>query len=303
MNKIVKKFPKLVVTDWDGTFSEQGGSPRDEAIQAKDELLKNGSLVVLVSGRSSIEVLRYIKDYKLSPEFIAELGTVIYHQGKELINHGDLQNYHGAPLYNEFANYLDTQHMSAHDAIFAIGIVDKVLEIAQANKMPLRIFTPKDGHPGEAGVNVMKKKGTVLLRGKIETDIINSYLFQKAPFLEIKDNGLVEDKSGEHAYHLLIKGANKDSAVQLLQKLLNITKEESIALGDSLSDLSLALVVGRFYLMRNGLSHTPDMLERFRKTLQNISEEKQEQIMKRIIITKENAGLGWTESINSLNFF
>lgn len=300
MNENLHSVPMLVATDWDGTFSDQGSVPRPEAVKAKDRLISTGAFVVLVSGRSSKEVLKYVTDYGLSPEFIAELGTVVFHEGKELINHGDLRKYEGQSLYSEFIHFLDDEKISAHDSMFQIGIVDKVLDVAQKNRMYLKIFTPKDGRPGENGTNVMEKKGTVLLRGNIKTDIVNTMLEQEAPFLEIKDNGLVEDNSGDHAYHLLIKGANKDSAVVLLQKLLNIQKSDCIALGDSLSDLSLVFVVNRFYLMKNGLLHTPDILDRFRKELQGLSPEYIEQIMNKIIITKENASLGWAEVINAI---
>jgi HAD superfamily hydrolase (TIGR01484 family) len=301
MNETLRGIPKLVVTDWDGTFSEQGTTPRPEAIQAKDQLLSQGSFVVLVSGRSTKEVLKYIHDYGLSSEFIAELGAIVYHDGKEYINHGDLRKFDGTHLYQHFVHFLDDEKMNAHDAMFRMGFVDKVLSIASEHHMPLKIFTPKDGRPGEQGTNLMEKKGTVLMRGKVNTDIIDTLLEQETPFLEIQDNGLVEDNSGDHAYHLLIKGANKDSAVSLLQQLLGIKQSESIALGDSLSDLTLAFVVERFYLMKNGLTHTPDILGKFQKQMEVLGINGVEEIMKRITVTKTDAGLGWAEAVNEIS--
>ncbi len=296
-----KAIPKLVATDWDGTFSEQGGSPRIEAIRAKDQLIAAGAQVVLVSGRSVKEVLKYVNEYGLSPEFIAELGSVVYHKEKEFINHGDLRNYIGSPLYKEFVCNLDKENMSAHDAIFHLGIVDRILDQSQSLGAALKIFTPKDGRPGEKGANLMEKKGTVLMRGQIETDSITKLLEKQAPFLAFKDNGLVEDKSGDHAYHLLIKGANKETALALLLKLLKIKKNQSIAFGDSLSDVSLATVVEHFYLMRNGLMHTPDMFERFKKSLQQkLSPREIENVMKRITVTEKDAGLGWAEVVDEM---
>lgn len=158
MKERLQGIPKLVVTDWDGTFAEQASSPRPEAIQAKDELLSLGSLVVLVSGRSIKETTDYVRDYGLSPEFIAELGTVVYHNGKEIINHGNLRKYEGSASYSEFARYLDEEGVNAHDAMFRIGAVDKVLNESQQKGMSLKIFTPKDGHPGESGTNLMERK-------------------------------------------------------------------------------------------------------------------------------------------------
>lgn len=139
------------------------------------------------------------------------------------------------------------------------------------------------------------------MRGAINIDDINELLNREAPFLEVKDNGLVEDQSGDHAYHLVIKGANKHSAVTLLQELLGIKKEESIGLGDSLSDLSLVSTVANFYLMRNGLVHTPDMLDKFRKSLEpNFPPAEIEQIIERIQVTDAEAGLGWAEVVNNI---
>ena len=64
-----------------------------------------------------------------------------------------------------------------------------------------------------------------------------------------------------HTYHLIPRAAGKANAVAAHMRRRELAPEEMIAIGDSRGDLEVAEVVGRFYLVANGLAKDPDMRE------------------------------------------
>ena len=74
------------------------------------------------------------------------------------------------------------------------------------------------------------------------------------------DNGAIGRAGGLrglseiHAYHLLPHGCRKMEAVQADLDKRNISRSESVAVGDAASDLELANQVGAFFLVGNALS-------------------------------------------------
>ena len=64
-----------------------------------------------------------------------------------------------------------------------------------------------------------------------------------------------------HTYHLIPRAAGKSNAVATHMRRRGLRPEETIAIGDSRGDLEVATVVGRFYLVSNGLAKDPDVLD------------------------------------------
>jgi HAD superfamily hydrolase (TIGR01484 family) len=292
---------KLVFTDYDETFCDNGKEPSKEALDVKDTLLNNGAKVVLVSGRPVKEIKIIAKKYNFSNIFITELGSILFINGEEILNHGNLRKYVGCPKYKEFINYLDSEKINSHDAIFKIKAVDLVLNEAIKNKQKLRLYTPRDGFPGDPETNTACKKGSVLLRGFIDVQPINSFLEVEAPFLEVIDNALVSDET-EHAYYLIIKGANKESAARIIQQKLNIREENTIGLGDSFADLALSLISNKFILMKNAFNHSPKIMEDFKEYLYKVLSLEYEvnKVLDKVIISKKEGSLAWAEEVNKL---
>ena len=69
-----------------------------------------------------------------------------------------------------------------------------------------------------------------------------------------------EAEEGGHAYHLIPATASKAAAVALHMRARGFAREECIAVGDSLEDMGVAPLVGRFYLVANApAGHAPNV--------------------------------------------
>jgi hydroxymethylpyrimidine pyrophosphatase-like HAD family hydrolase len=64
-----------------------------------------------------------------------------------------------------------------------------------------------------------------------------------------------------HAYHLLPEAAGKANAVAFQMRARGYSREECIAIGDSVEDLAVAEVVGRFFVPANGPARDPALRE------------------------------------------
>jgi hypothetical protein len=89
-----------------------------------------------------------------------------------------------------------------------------------------------------------------LFRGRIDLSEANALLESRGlGDLRLIDNGAI---SGDRrVYHLIPATASKAAAVELHMRARGYAREECIAVGDSLEDLGVAPVVGRFDLVAN----------------------------------------------------
>ena len=106
-----------------------------------------------------------------------------------------------------------------------------------------------------------------LFRGKVDVGEANRFLAERGhKGLRLIDNGAIfapmEGIEGPaHAYHLLPAGASKANAVAFHMQARGYAREECIAIGDSVEDLAVADVVGRFFVPANGPERDPALRE------------------------------------------
>jgi hydroxymethylpyrimidine pyrophosphatase-like HAD family hydrolase len=104
---------------------------------------------------------------------------------------------------------------------------------------------------------------SLLFRGKIEIEEGNRVIAEAGHTgLRLIDNGAIfrsmEGIEGPaHAYHLLPEAASKASAVAFHQRARGYSPQDCIAIGDSVEDLAVAEVVGRFFVPANGPERDP----------------------------------------------
>jgi phosphoglycolate phosphatase len=106
-----------------------------------------------------------------------------------------------------------------------------------------------------------------LFRGWIDTDEADALLAEHGfGDLRLVDNGRIQRKSEKltafehlHAYHLIPRVASKASGVSRHMQIRGYAPEQVIACGDSVEDLEVAPVVGRFFVMRNAIDRNPEM--------------------------------------------
>ena len=98
---------------------------------------------------------------------------------------------------------------------------------------------------------------SLLFRGKVEVAAANETLAEHGhDGLRFLDNGAIgrpmEGIDVTHAYHLVPRESSKARAVRFHQRARGYAAQECIAIGDSLEDLGVAPVVGRFFMVANG---------------------------------------------------
>ena len=220
---------RCVYTDLDGTLLGAGASLfRDGQggftllpARALEACHRAGVEVVIKSGRRKAQVM---EDARLIGQ-----SSYIYEVGSGVVIDGEEHSLTGA--------YTPGDGRRPHDLIEESGAPGLLLE---AYRGRLEHHSPwhLDRHVSH------------LFRGNVDVAEANARL-QDAGHADLRlvDNGEVD--SERRAYHLIPATASKASAVALHMRARGYAREECIAVGDSLEDLGVAPVVGRFFLVAN----------------------------------------------------
>ncbi len=226
---------KCVYTDLDGTLLGRGGSLFRDAdggfsllpARALEACFRAGVEVVIKSGRREPTVM---EDARLLGQtaYIYEVGAGVVIDGERFLLTGDLLPEHGR---------------SIHDQIEESGAPALLLEHFAGR---LEYHDPWHHN----------REISHLMRGTIDAGEANELLEQNdLGHLRLVDNGIVAPRphlDGEaHAFHLIPAQASKAAAVELHMRAREYAPEECIAVGDSLEDMDVARVVGRFFLVAN----------------------------------------------------
>jgi HAD superfamily hydrolase (TIGR01484 family) len=237
---------RCVYTDLDGTLLGRNGSLfRDSegefsmlqarALEACD---RAGVEVVIKSGRRESSVM---EDAKLigSTSYICEVGCLVVIDGERTALVGDIEADPGKTLAETMVDQ---------------GIPDELFEHFAG-----RLEWHSPWH--------RQREFSLLFRGKVDVAEGNRLLAERGHRgLRLVDNGAIfapmEGIEGPaHAYHLLPDGASKARAVAFHMRARGYAQEECIAIGDSVEDLEVSQVVGRFFVPANGPERDPAMRE------------------------------------------
>jgi hydroxymethylpyrimidine pyrophosphatase-like HAD family hydrolase len=237
---------RCVYTDLDGTLlGYQGSLFRDaeggfSMLQARmlEACHRAGVEVVIKSGRRESSV---VEDAKLigSTSYIAEVGALVVIEGERTELAGDFDTDPGKTLA---------------ETIVDRGIPDELFE-----HFPGRLEWHSPWH--------RQRELSLLFRGKIDVGEANRLLAERGHAgLKVIDNGAIfapmQGIDGPaHAYHLLPEAAGKAKAVGFHMRARGYAAEECIAIGDSVEDLEVADVVGRFFVPANGPERDPAVRE------------------------------------------
>ena len=237
---------RCVYTDLDGTLLGRNGSLfRDSEgefsmLQARalEACHRAGVEVVIKSGRRESSVM---EDAKLigSRSYICEVGCLVVIDGERTALVGDLEPDPGKSLAETMVDS---------------GIPDELFEHFAG-----RLEWHRPWHK--------QREFSLLFRGKVDTDEGNRFLEEHGHRgLRLIDNGAIfapmEGIEGPaHAYHLLPEGASKAKAVAFHMRARGYAPEDCIAIGDSVEDLEVSQVVGRFFVPANGPERDPALRE------------------------------------------
>jgi hypothetical protein len=237
---------RCVYTDLDGTLLGRNGSLfRDSEggfsmlpARALEACHRAGVEVVIKSGRREGSVL---EDAKLigSTSYICEVGCLVVMDGERTALIGELEPDPGKTLAESMVDQ---------------GIPDELFE-----HFPGRLEWHSPWH--------RQREFSLLFRGKVDVEEANRFLGEKGHLgLRLIDNGAIFApmdgiEGPAHAYHLLPEGASKARAVAFHMRARGYGPEECIAIGDSVEDLNVAEVVGRFFVPANGPERDPALRE------------------------------------------
>jgi hydroxymethylpyrimidine pyrophosphatase-like HAD family hydrolase len=241
---------RCVYTDLDGTLLGRFGSLFRNAeghfsmLQARalEACFRADVEVVIKSGRREPQVL---EDARLMGQtaYIYEAGCAVMIDGETTVLIGEFEPDEGRTVY---------------ETIVDRGVPDLLFDH----------FAPRLEY--HAPWHTLRQHSH-LFRGKIDVAEANDLLEREGHgTLKLIDNGaIVRQMDGvegrAHAYHLMPAAASKAGAVAFHQRARGYAPEECIAIGDSVEDLQVAPVVGRFFVPANGPARDAGLKEAIAK--------------------------------------
>ena len=237
---------RCLYTDLDGTLLGRWGSLfRDSEgefsmLQARaiEACHRAGVEIVVKSGRREAQVL---EDARLMGQrsYIYEVGCAVVIDGEKTILVGDAESDPGKTLAETMVDR---------------GTPDELFEHFAG-----RLEWHSPWH--------RQRELSLLFKGKIDVGEANRLLAERGHTgLRLIDNGAIFApmdgiEGPAHAYHLLPEAASKANAVAFHMRARGYAPEECIAIGDSVEDLDVAEVVGRFFVPANGPDRDPALRE------------------------------------------
>jgi phosphoglycolate phosphatase len=230
---------KVVYADLDGTLTGPGASlfaaiPEGTTARGADAVARlhgAGIELVLVSGRTRAQA-REAARMLGAAAYVAELGAFLV-DGDEVVT--------------TFGEHPSGGAGTPFEAITRSGAGGFLLDRYAGR---LELHTPWALEPREA---------TLLLRGFVDPLEATATLAAAGyGWLEVRDNGVARrpfptlDLPEVHVYHVVPREVGKAGAVALHRSRHGLAREETVAVGDSPSDLEVAPEVGAVFVVANG---------------------------------------------------
>ena len=242
---------KVVYTDLDGTLlapggtllNDDAGSPSLATAEALIALRGAGIDVVPVSGRNRIQMEEITRMIGVE-DFISELGGIT-----------SLGRFPNVTLSVDRGVWPDDTLPGSTpvEVAHAIGVVETLMEA-----FPGMIEVH---HPWSDDREV-----TVVLRGRIDPMLAAQVLSTIEPAFTLLDNGTIHPPMHTlavtddiRAYHLLPTGTDKVTALRRDLERRGLAREETVAIGDSFTDVVMGEATGMLILVANALENARAM--------------------------------------------
>ncbi len=254
-NKSMKK--KLIALDIDGTLTNGNAPLSLKTVEVLRRLNEEGHEIVLSSGRPIRAIMPYIKEIGTSSPFIAYNGLWAHRYSSFLIKKGYMFN----------KDIVQEIYDKAKDKLLSFMAESETNIYCSNHDDFLDMYFPYKGMNEICSLDVEIKEDVLTVLFKSEDEDVE--------FLK----ELVESHPGYGYRHwtsskyseMYMKGIDKGFALSLIQKALNISKEDTIAIGDSDNDYEMLLNAGHPYAMSD--SKSKKLLSRFPHTKKGLSED------------------------------
>lgn len=246
-----------VYTDLDGTLLAPGGrlltthsgKPSSMLAQALTALKVAGVEVILVTGRNRIQATEILRLLDLN-SFIGEMGTVLQIGfGADAEISYALGHWSEVVLCEGLAPGEIPDDLTPYEVISKSGAIDRLFEA----------FPNKLEHHRPYGDS---REVTQMLRGSVDMATAKALLSQEILPLELLDNGIIHPKVHTlvgvdeiHAYHLVPRGTSKSSAVAADIARRKLEPEQTLAIGDAVSDVLMGEHTGSLVVVQNALKN------------------------------------------------
>lgn len=244
---------RLVAADMDGTLLDANKDIHDDFWPMIHQLHERGILFCPASGRQYYNLLELFDDIADEVVFIAENGTLVMHQGREISSTC-------IPLEYARETIVALRELAASGADIGVVLCGKRSAYIERVDQPFReqvdLYYPRLETPE----NLLAVEDDIL---KVAVyDFVSSEQVTYPTMRQFEDR-LQVVVSGEHWLDIMSQEANKGVGIRAIQKSLGITPEQTMAFGDFLNDLEMMDAAYHSYAMSN--AH-PELAARARFT-------------------------------------
>lgn len=228
---------KLIATDMDGTLLNSNNEINPEFYEVFRELRKKGIIFAAASGRQYFNLLKRFENIKDDMLFIAENGTFVVYEGKELLVNSLDQTW--------TKKLIEIGRTISNAYVIVCG---KNAAYIEKNDSRLIKETEKYYERYEIVEDLTKVEDDVL---KVTICDFSGSEVNSSKYYEEYRQALQVTVSGEIWLDITAKGVNKGVAIKKIQDLLDIDYEETMVFGDYLNDLEMMGSAYYSYAMEN----------------------------------------------------
>jgi Cof subfamily protein (haloacid dehalogenase superfamily) len=261
---------RLVAIDMDGTLLSSDKEISKENIDAINDAVKHGHVVMICSGRSQEDIMVFLKEQGLSIPFAGSNGAIVYADSK-VIHSVAMDKNVVALAYEKLENLKHPFKIYTNKGIYSNGtFLDRAL--LEYNSVPedMRNHTFKFEHM----IEYQKKSKSYLLTSiedlhhQEDLEIHKFFIFtphhkRRAEIisqLELIDNLSVTSSGADNVEIMSIDGHKGNGIIQMA-KYFNIPIEDTIAIGDNFNDVPMFETTGLSIAMANAEEEIKEMCD------------------------------------------
>lgn len=255
---------KLIAIDLDGTLLNSNNKISHENMDAIIHAQQKGIEIVIATGRAHFDVKNIFKQTGLSTWIIAANGATIHTPKGELYHSQPINPIIAYDILKELEKTDYYYEVFSNDCIFTPQKGRELLQIELDRLMSANPHTEiehlkhaLEKQFSQTGFHYIKSYKEIMQQ---DVDIFNILAFSFheekltrgwEKFGNMNDMTIVS--SANHNFELEHKDASKGIALKKLTDKLGISLNDSIAMGDSMNDMSMLQIVGTSVAMGNAL--------------------------------------------------
>lgn len=250
---------KLIATDIDGTILKHSGEFNPAVIECIKNLDKNGIKIVLITGRMHKSAKKIAQTLGISPYIVSYQGALVRDNTPQenIIYKRYIPNETARKILDWSKNINIHVNLYMNDDLYVEKENEFTLKYATHQKIPFNI-APFD----KIELSNVNKILLIDYNDAEKVTQVSKTLQQDFPELFIV-------KSTDYFCEVCHREATKGDGLKCLQNLFNITKEETLTIGDHNNDIELLLAGGVKVAMGNATEQLKNIADFVTDTVEN----------------------------------